>query len=286
MTRGQKGVSLGRLSCPMSILAWQGTGKNDQEDSMNTLELMDSCASSYSKTDRAIYEAVRKFPDNFAQMSVTQLSDAAGFSKPALTRFAQRLGFSGFVEFQYQFAQDLEELRSRTDAPTNAEVYGGLLRAVDERLDRNQVLRLIERMRASRCTYLMGYNLARIPAEELNIALQFQNDIHAVLPQVDVPPHFLEDDLLLIYSAVGGSSYKGLLNEFKMGRNTKPYMVLVTTNPKHPLRRNFDESFVLPTASLASTHHTVLSDTFAFLMFNDILSETLAEDDRRNDRNS
>ena len=286
MTRGQKGVTLGRLSCPMSILAWQGTGKNDQADYMNTLELMDSCAASYSKTDRAIYEAVRKFPDNFAQRSVTQLSDAAGFSKPALTRFAQRLGFSGFVEFQYQFAQDLEESRSRTDAPTNAEVYGGLLRAVDERLDRNQVLRLIERMRVSRCTYLMGYNLARIPAEELNIALQFQNDIHAVLPQVDVPPHFLEDDLLLIYSAVGGSSYKGLLNEFKMGRNTKPYMVLVTTNPKHPLRRNFDESFVLPTASLASTHHTVLSDTFAFLMFNDILSETLAEDDRRNDRNS
>lgn len=242
---------------------------------MNTLELMDSCAPSYSKTDRAIYEAIRKFPDNFATMSVTQLSESAGFSKPALTRFAQRLGLGGFVEFQYQFAQDLEEMRSRTDAPTNAEVYGNLLRAVDERLDRTQLQELINQMLASHCTYLMGYNLARIPAEELNIALQLSPGVHAALPQVDVRPHFYEDDLLIIYSAVGGGSYKGLLNEFKMRRNVKPYMVLVTTNPKHPLRNKFDEVFVLPTVSLASTSHTVLSDTFAFLMFNDILTSAL-----------
>ena len=248
---------------------------------MNTLELMDSNAPSYSKTDRAIYEAVRKFPDNFAHMSVTQLSEVAGFSKPALTRFAQRLGFGGFVEFQYQFAQDLEAARSRTDAPTNAEVYGNLLRAVSERLDRDRVRQLIGCMRASRCTYLMGYNLARIPAEELNIALQFQDEIHAVFPQVDVPARFCSDDLLLIYSAVSGGSYKDLFREFKMGRNVKPHMVLVTTNPKHPLRRNFDEVFVLPTASLASTSHTVLSDTFAFLMFNDIVTAMLDEDGGR-----
>ena len=104
---------------------------------MNTIELMDGSVSSFSKTDRAIYEAIRKFPDTFATSSVTQLSLSAGFSKPALTRFAQRLGFSGFVEFQFQFAQDLEQARARTDAPTSAEVYGSLLKAVEERLDRS-----------------------------------------------------------------------------------------------------------------------------------------------------
>ena len=140
---------------------------------MNTIELMDGSVSSFSKTDRAIYEAIRKFPDMFAASSVTEIANGGGFSKPALTRFAQRLGFGGFVEFQYQFAQDLEERRQRSDAPTSAEVYGGLLKLVEERLDREQLLSLLERMRASRHVYLMGYNLSRIPAEELNIALQF-----------------------------------------------------------------------------------------------------------------
>ena len=41
---------------------------------MNTIELMDGSVSSFSKTDRAIYEAIRKFPDTFATSRVTQLS--------------------------------------------------------------------------------------------------------------------------------------------------------------------------------------------------------------------
>jgi DNA-binding MurR/RpiR family transcriptional regulator len=242
---------------------------------MNTIELMDGSVSSFSKTDRAIYEVIRKFPDMFATGSVTEIANGGGFSKPALTRFAQRLGFGGFVEFQFQFAQDLEERRQRHDAPTNAEVYGGLLKLVEERLDRDQLQALVERMRVSRHVYLMGYNLSRIPAEELNIALQFDPNISASYPQVDVVQRFTADDLLIVYSAVGGDSYKGLLNEFKVGRNTRPHMVLVTTNSKHPLRRSFDEVIVLPTANVATSDRTVLADTFAFLMFNDVLTGLL-----------
>ena len=242
---------------------------------MNTIELMDGSVSSFSKTDRAIYEAIRKFPDMFATSSVTDLSARGGFSKPALTRFAQRLGFSGFIEFQYQFAQDLEAARSRTDAPTNAEIYGGLLKAVEERVDRTQLQNLVERMRTSQHVYIMGYNLSRMPAEELNIALQFDPTIHASYPQIDVSQRFAADDLLVVYSAVSGDSFKGLMHEFKIGRNTKPYMVLVTTNSKHPLRRNFDEVIALPTATVATSNRTALADTFAFLMFNDLLTGTL-----------
>lgn len=245
------------------------------DKNVNTIELMDSSTLSFSKTDRAIYESIRKFPDMYATSSVTDLSARGGFSKPALTRFAQRLGFGGFVEFQYQFAQDLEAARSRTDAPTNAEMYGTLLKAVEERVDRTQLQNLVEHMRTSRHVYLMGYNLSRIPAEELNIALQFDPSISASFPQIDVPQSFRPDDLLVIYSAVSGATFKGLLNEFRIGRNTKPYMVLVTTNAKHPLRNGFDEVIALPTSSLASSNNTVLSDTFAFLMFNDLVTSLL-----------
>ena len=242
---------------------------------MNTIELMDSSLSSFSKTDRAIYESLRKFPDMFATRSVTEISNGGGFSKPALTRFAERLGFGGFVEFQYQFALDLEEQRQRSDAPTNAEVYGGLLKLVEERVNKVQLQALIKHMRASRHVYIMGYNLSRIPAEELNIALQFDPSISASYPQIDVGQRFTEDDLLIIFTAVSGASYKGLLHEFKVGRNVKPYMVLVTTNSKHPLRRNFDEVFVLPTATVETSDRTVLADTFSFLMFNDMLTGLL-----------
>ena len=142
-------------------------------------------------------------------------------------------------------------------------------------MDKAQLQALIDRMRASRHVYLMGFNLSRLPAEELNIALQFDPSISASYPQVDVSQSFTSDDLLIVFSAVGGDSFKGLMHEFKVGRNTKPYMLLVTTNSKHPLRHNFDEVIALPTANVATSNRTVLADTFAFLMFNDVLASLL-----------
>lgn len=239
---------------------------------MNVIELMDASTSSYSKTDRAIYDSIRKFPDRYATQSVTRLSEETGFSKPALTRFAQRLGFGGFVEFQYQFVQDLDQTRQRTDKPTNAEVYGNLLRSVEERVDLRQLEALVDRMIEAPHVFTMGYNLSRFPAEQMSIAFTMETGIFSVSPQVDMLPPFDARDVAMVYSAATGSSYRDLMGSIKTGRVTKPYLVLVTTNPKHPLRRRFDEIIVLPTAALSSSGRAVLGDTFAFLMFNDLLT--------------
>lgn len=239
---------------------------------MNTLELMDASVASYSKTDRAIYDSIRKFPDNYAMQSVTRLSEETGFSKPALTRFAQRLGFGGFVEFQYQFAQDLELTRTRTDKPSNAEVYGSLLRTVEERIDQQQLEALAKRMIEAPHVFLMGYNLSRFPAEQMSIALTMETSVFSMSPQVDMLPPFDERDVVVVYSAATGSAHRNLMDTIKMGRVAKPYLVLVTTNPKHPLRRRFDMTFVLPTATLSTSGRAALGDTFAFLMFNDLLT--------------
>ena len=84
--------------------------------------------------------------------------------------------------------------------------------------------------------------------------------------------------MILVYSALSGSSYQSLMQTVRKSGENKPYMVLVTVNVKHPLRHNFDEVFVLPGSTMAdSAGHTVLSDTFAFLMFNDILTKLLDE---------
>lgn len=239
---------------------------------MNTLELMDASTSSFSKTDRAIYDSIRKFPDNYAAQSVTRLSEETGFSKPALTRFAQRLGFGGFVEFQYQFAQDLEQTRQRTDKPSSAEMYGSLLRTVEERISQQQLEALADRMIEAPHVFLMGYNLSRFPAEQMSIALTMETGIFSVSPQVDMLPPFDARDVAMVYSAATGNSHRSLMDSIKVGRVTKPYLVLVTTNPKHPLRRRFDETIVLPTAALSTSGRAVLGDTFAFLMFNDLLT--------------
>ena len=243
---------------------------------MNVIDLMDSRKTSFSKNDRKIYESIKKFPEEYASLPISEIANQGNFSKPALTRFAQKLGFGGFAEFQYQFAQDIRELSGRSDRQSNADVYGKLLKQVYETTDRDTVRNLIEKMRKSRRVLLFGANLSRLPAEELLIVLNFETDVTAVMPALDfIPYHLTSDDMIIIYSAITGSSYQGLMRNIRNEGKEKPYMVLITINSKHPLRHNFDEMITLPSVYLSETSTTVLSDTFAFLMFNDIVAQEL-----------
>lgn len=246
---------------------------------MNVFELMDSKASSFSKTDRAIYESIKKFPAEYSRNSITAICEAGSFTKSALTRFAQKLGYAGFVEFQFQFQQDLKSLDHASQAADPADVYGRVLKQVSETADHDKMRALIERMRRSKRVFIFGYNLSRLPAEELLITLTFEKDIPSIIPPVDITPYnYNKDDMIVVYSALSGSSYTSLMQNIRRQGENRPYMVLITVNAKHPLRHNFNEVFVLPTSSMTDTPgRTVLADTFAFLMFNDIFSSLLAE---------
>ena len=243
---------------------------------MNTLELMDASVSSFSKTDRQIYESIRKFPEEFATRSITEVSDNTRVTKPALTRFAKKLGFNGFAELQYQLAQDLKEMKENPVGDSNSDKYANLLIQTEKSVDKEAVRRLIRRMKSSRKVILMGANLSRLPAEELLVALSLNDEICSMMPQTDLMPfHYSENDMVIIYSAISGNSYQDYLRNFRKENAIKPYLVLITTNSKHPLRHNFDEVFCLPTLPLAGTTNTVLSDTFSFLMFNDVIAQEM-----------
>lgn len=243
---------------------------------MNALEIMESKLSSFSKTDRVIYEMIKKFPANWATQSISEISDEFQVTKPALTRFAKKLGFGGFAEFQYQLAQDLKEVELNKKSVSRADIYSKLLRQTEESIDREALKDLAVRMKQSRKVMTMGSNLSRLPAEELLIGLSLHDEIVSFMPPADIVPyHYSEKDMIIIYSAISGSSHQEFLKGFRREGVTKPYLVLVTVNSKHPLRHNFDQVIVLPTLRLQDSSNIVLSDTFAFLMFNDLLTAEL-----------
>ena len=249
---------------------------------MNSLELMESRLSSFSKTDRQIYEMIKKFPSDFAYNSITAVSCNTGMTKPALTRFAKKLGFGGFAEFQYQLGQDLKELKENKSELTRAEMFARLLKQTEDTVDREELKELIRKMKKSRRVILMGSNLSRIPAEVMLINLSFDTDIVSSLAETDfIPYYFSKDDMVIIYSAISGGTFQNFMKSLRRDGVQKPYMVLITVNSKHPLRHNFDQTIVLPTMPLGNSSDVVLSDTFSFLMFNDIFSQVLKETEKR-----
>ncbi|MBP3870636.1 MAG: MurR/RpiR family transcriptional regulator [Faecalicoccus sp.] len=243
---------------------------------MNILELMDSKASSFSKNERKIYESIKKFPDAFANESLSTISFKSGFTKPALTRFAQKLGFNGFTEFQYQFNLDQESLTRSDDKDSLAEIYAGVLLRTEEIMDDKELELIKQKIMDSRAIYIKGTNLSRLPAEELQIALSLKPPYLPILIPEDIPPTtFNQKDVLILFSAQTGSSHQDFCRILRNKELVHPYSILVTTNAKHPLRHNFTQVVVLPSVNLAIGKKAALSDTFSFLYFNECLMEKL-----------
>ena len=99
---------------------------------MNILDLIDTKVSSYTKTDRFIYEKLKKFPERFAENSYSDAVEEFGVSPAALTRFAKKLGFNGFNEFQFQLISDLRERNNDQQSSSMAEKFGKALVRTEE----------------------------------------------------------------------------------------------------------------------------------------------------------
>lgn len=243
---------------------------------MNIFELMDSKKTAFSKTERVIHELIKKNPHEYATRSLTILSDTNHFAKPALVRFAQKLGFSGFTEFQFKLQQDLKEYSEAAQKKSGAEFYSSVLHQVEQSLPKKTVDAFVEKIRNAHVVYIMGVHLSHLPAEELLLILHHSTEVPAICPTQDlIPVHFQADDVIVIFSAISGGVHSSFLKRFRTQKEGKPYLILVTVNSKHPLRHNFDMVITLPSGGEGDSASIVLSDTFAFMMFNDIVMRAI-----------
>lgn len=237
---------------------------------MDIFELMESHKNQFSSTDMRIYENIRKFPDTFADEKISIIVEKMGISQAALTRFSKRLGFDGFNVFQYQFRTDFQKANdAHSDSETN--YYGEYLKSVEQSISKKQLNTLIEHISSCQNILLAGSNLSNIPAKYFQYSMNFTSykPSFVFYPSEGTIP-VTSEDVFILYSVNSGLAFKEYLKGIRK-KESYPYCVLITFSKKHVLSKYFDEVVVLPEAHLSETRHTVLPDTFAFLLFTDIL---------------
>ena len=244
---------------------------------MNIFSLMESKENSYSKTDRLIYNSVLKFSDDYASDTLNQLIKDKGFSQPSLTRFAKKLGFSGFNEFQFQLKRDLLEAPEGETAKSRAEIYSDQLLLTEQSVSEDLLDELSDRIINSNHTYIYGTSLSRMPAEFAAESFRIINSDNVYSLPADaysIPYH--ENDVYICFSAHSGPWIGSSVNNMYR-HDPKPYAVLITMNPKHPLRSKFDRVIAFPSAPANGQTRMVLNDTMAFMMFIDLLLNTITK---------
>lgn len=242
---------------------------------MNLFEHMDALIPTYTKNDYYIYDKCKKFTKTFATKSITEITKANNISQAALTRFAQKLGFAGFNEFQFALSMQLKEETHENQKATRAETYGNILKQTEDMVSDVQLKAIAKYINTAQNIYTTGFSLASIPARHFDIQNKMLLDKHSEFIEFgNFPLFFPKNSILIIFSAESGKYYQEYFKN-NVDVNDMPFTILITLNPKHPLRNKVNEVVVLPRVGLVNVGRTVVPETFAFLMFVDLLSQYL-----------
>ena len=241
---------------------------------MNIFEKMESEKKFFTKNDYVVYNYIKKFPNSFNERSTTDIISDLQISQASLTRFAQKLGFNGISDFQYQYKIDLKNYNESDEKTSSAMLYGDLLLETEKCLDEDLLKTLKSFYNDADSIYLLGYNLSKLPAMEFDILYKVAGNKNVQFVNYDQFTFKTPDrSLIFVYSAMRGEAFLKGLSQMDKGNGTK--IVLITMNRKHVLRKYVDLTVILPSANKDNVGKAYLAETMCFLMFNDILIEYL-----------
>lgn len=240
---------------------------------MNILDLIDTKVSAYTKTDRIIYEKLKKFPEKFVENSYNEIVENIDVSPAALTRFAKKLGFNGFNEFQFQLTADLQSRKSENVSSGMAEKFGKALASTEESISQQQLATAAEKMIKARKIFCLGFNASSLPARFLWDTLRSEFGFEAEMTDFDyIFTKYTKKDVIILFSVSSGSFYHSFVQTVnKAPLDERPEVILVTMNPKHTLRKYCSEVILLPSAGGMYQSHAAVLENMIFMMFNDML---------------
>ncbi|MBR3357822.1 MAG: MurR/RpiR family transcriptional regulator [Solobacterium sp.] len=240
---------------------------------MNILDLIDTKVSSYTKTDRVIYEKLKKYPGKFVEQSYTELVKDIDVSPAALTRFAKKLGFNGFNEFQFQLSSDLQNRKKENTGSGMAEQFSKALMRTEESVSGEQLATAAEKLINAKKIFCLGFNASSLPARFLWDTLRSEFSFEVEMTDFDyIFTNYNKQDVIVLFSVSSGSFYHPFIQSIrKKDPQEQPEVIMVTMNPKHPLRKYCDDVILLPSAGGMYQSHAAALENMIFMMFNDML---------------
>ena len=246
---------------------------------MDVLELMETKVSAFTKTDLAIYEYLKADPKGFAHKSYDELVTDLGISPSSLIRFAKKLGYTGYADLQYQLGIDLEKRAERKREKTIGETYCDYLIQEERSIDQEELEKLARQVIDASRVCCMGFYLSNLTARFLSVGLRALHAIPTENPEYDyLMRQYRDDELIILFSVRSGEQYREFLkNLSRQPEAERPYVALVTMNPKHLLRSYCDSVIVLPSADSVGSERLAIIDNMMYMMFNEMLMAKVKE---------
>ncbi|MBR3359199.1 MAG: MurR/RpiR family transcriptional regulator [Solobacterium sp.] len=244
---------------------------------MTVMEKMQEMLPDFSKNERRIADHILKYPYDLQRYRSINIADICGVSRSAVIRFCQKLGFTGFSDFQKALLSELEVSKPSAGSAgtTVLDVYQSCIEQLREKTDPAELAVIGDLTAHARRVLCYGQDHSRYSAQQMAFRLA-RNQVDATYTGDDSVIRSYEDilgsgDMLIIFSISGKKALAEICDAF---RSRRVSIILFTMNVNTPLTSHTDHIFFLPSAAHSNSTH-LLDDAICFYLAIEMVIESI-----------
>ena len=247
---------------------------------MNPFERLDFYKSNYTKSEKIIYEWIKKNPTTVMKDSIESLAEEISTSKAAIIRFSKKIGYSGFAEFKFELSRYIisgirENKNENMDISRSiTSLYAGYIKQINDFIDLKNIKTIAKTLSNARRVKILGKNRTGLSALQFRYRLtKIGFDAEAITDGIlmnQMQESLTKGDVVLIFTtrAEDLQYYELIRNISKNGATT-----IVVTCTETKLIKQSNYHIVLPSIENASTSSFLDNQTIMFVFIEILLAE-------------
>lgn len=257
---------------------------------MEFLERLERYGTQLTNTEKKISQFVMAHQKETLCANIAELAKLSGASRSAVLRFAQKLGYSGFTEFRYDYSLFVHAGRIARKENSNAvqmlaSYYEAAIKKIADQVSEGQVEEIAEHISRARRVKIFGLNRNSYSAQQLRHHLHTLNfDAEAVWDTVlvrDLSAAARPGDVHIYFSVNGATPIirDAICSSAQQGAET----VLITMHRDSPMAAYATYLVVLPSTWLVTTDYFLDQQAINFIFIEILiayLGKTLALEER------
>ena len=208
--------------------------------------LMEQHKHTFTKSEHKIYDYILSHPDKVLYHSLTELSEYSKVAEATVLRFFRKLGFKGFQDFKFLFAQEVPQANhAPQDESFVHRIRYNIVQAIEdssEVVDLGTLEKCIQAIDASQDVVIFGIGSSGIAGLDMqNRLMRIGKHVNAITDshfQIMRASSLNENSVVIAISLTG--STKDIVDAVKLAKEKKATVIALTNYVKSPLTKYAD----------------------------------------------
>lgn len=208
--------------------------------------LMEQHKHTFTKSEHKIYDYILSHPDKVLYHSLTELSEYSKVAEATVLRFFRKLGFKGFQDFKFLFAQEVPQANhAPQDESFVHRIRYNIVQAIEdssEVVDLGTLEKCIKAIDASQDVVIFGIGSSGIAGLDMqNRLMRIGKHVNAITDshfQIMRASSLNENSVVIAISLTG--STKDIVDAVKLAKEKKATVIALTNYVKSPLTKYAD----------------------------------------------